>query len=217
MIIFVTMKSLIKQVLNTIFLKPDIHEIQTPEQDLISLRPVLPGVNLPTEHLPYFLISLAVSGLWSVFEWELVTDNDRTFKEESQTIELIAESPPQIATFIHEYGHAIAAHLLDVHVYQTGLSLYFLMPVAFVQINSDQLEKLPVRRRIMVAAAGIFNNYILTLVCFLLLIINPYLLSAFYYSNQGVYVYNVNPVSVESTLLTFACPCDHHIVMSMNS
>lgn len=108
----------------------------------------------------------------------------------------------QIVTFIHEYGHAIAAHLLDVHVYQTGLSLYFLMPVAFVQINSEQLEKLPVKRRIMVAAAGIWNNYILTLVCFLLLIINPYLLSAFYYSNQGVYVYDVNPVGVESTLLT---------------
>ena len=59
-IIFVTMKSLIKQVLNTIFLKT---EIQPSDQDLISLRPVLPGVNLPLDHLPYFLISLAVSGL----------------------------------------------------------------------------------------------------------------------------------------------------------
>lgn len=58
-IIFVTMKSLIKQVLNSIFLKTDT--LQTDQQDLISLRPVLPGINLPIGHLPYFLISLAVS------------------------------------------------------------------------------------------------------------------------------------------------------------
>ena len=58
-IIFVTMKSLIKQVLNSIFLKTDA--LQTDQQDLISLRPVLPGINLPIGHLPYFLISLAVS------------------------------------------------------------------------------------------------------------------------------------------------------------
>ena len=60
-IIFVTMKSLIKQVLNTIFLKT---EIQPSDQDLISLRPALPGVNLPLGDLPYFLISLAVSLLY---------------------------------------------------------------------------------------------------------------------------------------------------------
>lgn len=58
-IIFVTMKSLIKQVLNSIFLKADIQSDQ--HHDLISLRPVLPGINLPLGHLPYFLISLAVS------------------------------------------------------------------------------------------------------------------------------------------------------------
>lgn len=155
-IIFITMNSLIKQVINSIFLKT---EIQSSDQDLISLRPVLPGINLPIGHFPYFLISLA------------------------------------IVTFVHEYGHAIAANLLDIHVYQVGLSFYFLLPVAFVQISTNDLEKVQIRKRIMVAAAGIWNNYILTLICFVLLIINPYLLSIFYYTNQGVYVYDVNPVS----------------------
>lgn len=57
-IIFFTMKSLIKQVLNSIFLKTD--SLQTDQINLITLRPVLPGINLPLGHLPYFLISLAV-------------------------------------------------------------------------------------------------------------------------------------------------------------
>ena len=164
LIIFVTMKSLIKQVLNTIFLKT---EIQSSDQDLISLRPVLPGINLPLGHLPYFLISLA------------------------------------IVTFVHEYGHAIAANLLDVRVYQTGISFYFLLPVAFVQMSSEDMDKIPVRRRIMIAAGGIWNNYILTLLCFLLLLANPYLLSVFYHSNQGVYVYDVNPVSIKIREIIF--------------
>lgn len=109
---------------------------------------------------------------------------------------MIVKNYLQIATILHEYGHAIAANLLDVRVYQTGLSFYFLLPVAFVQISTEDIEKVQVKRRIMIAAAGIWNNYILTFVCFALLILNPYLLSAFYYTNQGVYVYDVNPVLI---------------------
>nr|CAD7454868.1 unnamed protein product [Timema tahoe] len=92
---------------------------------------------------------------------------------------------------IHELGHAIAAVREDVHISGMGLMLVVICPVAYVQLNSEQLEALPPRRQLRVLCAGVWHNIMLSVLAALMLLVLPLVLYPFYDVGNGVFVQHI--------------------------
>ncbi|XP_066994177.2 membrane-bound transcription factor site-2 protease isoform X2 [Anabrus simplex] len=92
---------------------------------------------------------------------------------------------------VHEVGHAIAAVREDVHISGFGLVLVFFLPVAYVHLNTDQLQSLPPKRQLRILCAGIWHNVVLTVFAAVLLALLPLLFYPAYDSGSGVAVQNI--------------------------
>ncbi|MGC2563626.1 MAG: M50 family metallopeptidase [Nitrososphaeraceae archaeon] len=67
-----------------------------------------------------------------------------------------------VTIVIHEVGHVIVARVYDAKVESTGLVLLLIFPIgAFVNIQREELEKTPLRRKCSILTAGPLNNMIL--------------------------------------------------------
>ena len=67
-----------------------------------------------------------------------------------------------VTIVIHEVGHGIVARVYDAKVESTGLVLLLIFPIgAFVNIQREELEKTPLRRKCSILTAGPLNNMIL--------------------------------------------------------
>jgi Zn-dependent protease len=67
-----------------------------------------------------------------------------------------------VTIVIHEAGHGIVARVYDAKVESTGLVLFLIFPIgAFVNIQREELEKTPLRRKCSILTAGPLNNMIL--------------------------------------------------------
>ncbi|XP_055691802.1 membrane-bound transcription factor site-2 protease [Lutzomyia longipalpis] len=100
-----------------------------------------------------------------------------------------------VSSVVHELGHAVAAVLEDVPVLGFGVRVYFFLPVALTELNSDQLNGLRVWRKLRVLCAGVWNNLTLGLVALLLLQSSMPILGWFYHINRGVYVTEIEKKS----------------------
>jgi Zn-dependent protease len=67
-----------------------------------------------------------------------------------------------VTIVIHEAGHGIVARVYNAKVESTGLVLFLIFPIgAFVNIQREELEKTPLRRKCSILTAGPLNNMIL--------------------------------------------------------
>lgn len=98
----------------------------------------------------------------------------------------------------HEMGHAFAATNEQVRVIGFGLFIFFLYPGAFVDLHTDQLTLLPLRRQLKIYCAGVWHNVILVLCALGVLATLPYLLAPFYTTGLGAVVTSVGRDSVLS-------------------
>ncbi|KAK6640798.1 hypothetical protein RUM44_012495 [Polyplax serrata] len=96
-----------------------------------------------------------------------------------------------LCSMVHEIGHAMAAFKEGVHVFGVGLVIIFIVPVAFVKINSEEVAALHPLRQLRIFCAGIWHNVIVSLLAYIFLISYPFLLSPLYDLGRGVYVLNV--------------------------
>ncbi|KAI4500217.1 hypothetical protein M0802_004634 [Mischocyttarus mexicanus] len=124
-----------------------------------------------------------------------------------------------ICTIVHELGHALAAVREDVQLYGVGMLLAFTIPVAFVNINNEQFESLPLRNRLRITCAGIWHNIILAALAAAILVLSTWFWAPLYNINNGVYIKSIlsnSPLRGQTGLLEYDiiykinnCPVKH--------
>jgi len=98
-----------------------------------------------------------------------------------------------ICSVVHEAGHGIAAVLEDIQVCGFGLSLIFIIPIAYTEIDSEQLQSAKVWKRLRVYSAGIWNNALLAAWAYGLLMLLPILLAPIYAIQESVIITSIKP------------------------
>lgn len=93
-----------------------------------------------------------------------------------------------ICSIVHEAGHGISAVLDDVTVVGFGLQLMFIIPIAFTEIDMDQLQSVKLMKKLKIYSAGIWNNILLAGLSYVFLLCLPYILSPIYETNQSVFI-----------------------------
>lgn len=93
-----------------------------------------------------------------------------------------------ICSLIHEIGHALAAVLEDVPLAGFGFNVLLVMPVAYTQLSTEQMNSLQTWRRLRIFCAGIWHNLLLAAFCFLTMSSLPFLLAPFYHIDNSIVV-----------------------------
>ncbi|XP_058463270.1 membrane-bound transcription factor site-2 protease [Malaya genurostris] len=96
-----------------------------------------------------------------------------------------------INSIIHELGHGLAAVLEDVPIKGFGLHVMLILPMAYTQLDPDQLNALKMWKRLKVLSAGIWHNLLLASISYLLFITTPVMLSTIYKVNESVLVTDI--------------------------
>ncbi|KAI5639525.1 peptidase family m50 domain-containing protein [Phthorimaea operculella] len=92
------------------------------------------------------------------------------------------------SSIFHELGHAMAAAQEDVQVLSVGMFVFTIIPLAFVQLNTEHLNSLDIGRRLRIYCAGVWHNIVLALIALLLFFTSPILFSLAYHTDTGVSV-----------------------------
>lgn len=100
-----------------------------------------------------------------------------------------------ISSVVHELGHAMAAVLEDVQLKAIGFYVVTIIPMAYVELNTEQLVSLNYWRKFRIFCAGIWHNITCAVVAYLLLVSCPSLFKLGYKSGVGVEVHYLHPSS----------------------
>ena len=84
---------------------------------------------------------------------------------------------------------------------RVGFLIFAIVPVALVEISEEAINQLSARARLRVITGGIWHNLVLGFILIIALLLNPYALSLFYETGQGVTVIDLK--SVRNNLLQF--------------
>ncbi len=95
----------------------------------------------------------------------------------------------------HEVGHATAAAGEDIPILTFGVFAFIVLPAAFVDLPTEQLQALAPFQQLRIFAAGVWHNIVLAAAAYLLLFSLPGVLvaSAIYTAGEGVAIYAVAP------------------------
>lgn len=93
-----------------------------------------------------------------------------------------------LCSIIHELGHALAAVLENVNLIDTGANIFYILPVAYVNLSTEKFSSLTRKNILKILCAGVWHNLVLTLFAFLLFYALPFIFSSFYHINKGVTV-----------------------------
>jgi len=75
-----------------------------------------------------------------------------------------------VTLVVHEFGHAILCRVEDIRVKSTGI-LFAVIPIgAFVEPDEEEVEKAPRPSKIRMYGAGITNNLVVALICFVAIV-----------------------------------------------
>lgn len=105
-----------------------------------------------------------------------------------------------IASLIHEAGHAVAASLASVQLEGLGVALFAVIPVAFVELSTENFSRCDVRHRLRIVCAGVWHNIMLAAFCTALLMSQSILLAPFCITGSGATVWS--STSSEQNMLT---------------
>ncbi|XP_038214197.1 membrane-bound transcription factor site-2 protease [Zerene cesonia] len=93
-----------------------------------------------------------------------------------------------LSSIFHELGHAMAAAHEDVQVIAVGVYIFTIIPIAFVQLNTEHLNSLPILKRLKIYCAGVWHNLALAIFAMMLFFAAPVLFSIAYETDIGVRV-----------------------------
>ncbi|XP_050677897.1 membrane-bound transcription factor site-2 protease [Leptidea sinapis] len=96
-----------------------------------------------------------------------------------------------LGTVFHELGHAFAAAQEDVPIVSVGVYVFTIIPIAFVKLNTEQLNSLPIIKRLKIFCAGVWHNIVLSFFAMTLFFITPVLFSIAYKTDIGVRVTDI--------------------------
>ncbi|KAF8695872.1 hypothetical protein HU200_036748 [Digitaria exilis] len=111
----------------------------------------------------------------------------------------------------HEFGHAIAAASEGVEIEYVAIFVAVLFPGAFVALNYDQLQNLPLFSMLRIYCAGIWHNVMLCAVCVLMTLLLPVVLYPLYVSGDGLMVTGIPQTSPLSEYLSA-----HDVILSVD-
>lgn len=81
-----------------------------------------------------------------------------------------------IASVIHEAGHALAAYSTGSSMEGIGLTVFAIVPVAFVELATDVFAAHPPFKKLQIVCAGVWHNVLLAVFAATLLLARPLLL-----------------------------------------
>lgn len=93
-----------------------------------------------------------------------------------------------LSSILHELGHAMAAAQEDVQLVAVGVYVFTIIPVAFVQLNTEHLNSLSVSKRLRIYCAGVWHNIACAFIALILFFSAPILFNIGYASDIGVRV-----------------------------
>lgn len=83
------------------------------------------------------------------------------------------------------------------------MHLIFILPIAYTQIDTENLQSARLWKKLKIFSAGIWNNLILAGFCYIILLLLPFLFYPLYNSNEAVFITKINsnaPVKGEKGL-----------------
>lgn len=98
-------------------------------------------------------------------------------------------------SIIHELGHALSAVSENVHLVDVGANLWFIIPVAFVNLSTERFNSLSNEKSLKILCAGIWHNIVQTFIAFLLYHSLPFMFSSIFLINSGVTVTEIAKLS----------------------
>lgn len=96
-----------------------------------------------------------------------------------------------ICTTFHEFGHALAAECQDIKILGYGLFIFIIVPAAFVDLSTSELQSLSHFEQLKIYCAGVWHNLVLAGFALMLLFSFPYLLTLLYHVDEGTMILSV--------------------------
>jgi len=101
-----------------------------------------------------------------------------------------------LAAIFHELFHGFVASSQEMKIKSTGAGLIFMLPLAFVELDDEELKKASAKKKLRVLGAGSFINLIQAIIFLILILSYPIAISwGFSYDTYGVLIYNITPNS----------------------
>nr|CAB3263676.1 membrane-bound transcription factor site-2 protease [Phallusia mammillata] len=109
-----------------------------------------------------------------------------------------------ISGILHELGHALAAASEGVKMNGFGMFMFVIYPGAFVDLNSEDLNKANTKKQLRIYCAGVWHNFAICIIACALILLLPFILTPVYaQKGQGVVVTfqdKMSPLQGESGL-----------------
>uniref|UniRef100_A0A8C9F1U9 Membrane-bound transcription factor site-2 protease n=1 Tax=Pavo cristatus TaxID=9049 RepID=A0A8C9F1U9_PAVCR len=97
-----------------------------------------------------------------------------------------------ISGVIHEVGHGVAAIREQVRFNGFGIFIFIVYPGAFVDLFTTHLQLISPVQQLRIFCAGVWHNFVLGVVSFMVLFLLPAFLFPFYYTGVGALVTEVS-------------------------
>lgn len=97
-----------------------------------------------------------------------------------------------LSSILHELGHAMSAVIEDVPIIGFGFEFWFIIPIAFTELGTEQINSLKMWKKLRVLCAGIWHNILLAIIGYLILYFIPIIFVPFYSTDESVVISHVN-------------------------
>lgn len=101
-----------------------------------------------------------------------------------------------VVILVHEGCHGIITRFYQLKILSTGLGLFLILPLAFVEPDEKAIEKIELRKKLSIFAAGPFANFssALIILAIIIALFNPFIfgVSAFYKASENPVVFELN-------------------------
>src|SRR3989344_1065064 len=104
-----------------------------------------------------------------------------------------------VIALFHEFAHGIIARRYNIKILTTGFGFLGPFLAAFVEPDEKQMEEKPKYQQLAVLSAGVFTNFILAILFFLLLswfFSLSYVPSGYFYNDYAVSIVAVSSISM---------------------
>jgi membrane-associated protease RseP (regulator of RpoE activity) len=98
-----------------------------------------------------------------------------------------------IVVVTHEMAHGFLASHSNINIKSTGAGLFFVLPLAFVELDDKEVEKANTRNKLRIFCVGSFVNFIEGIIFVFLLLLFPLIISLGYSAgSEGVIIFGIN-------------------------
>ena len=97
-----------------------------------------------------------------------------------------------VSSTFHELGHALSSFAEKISCLETGIMIYIVVPVAYVNISTRELDGASKLQKLKIFTGGVWHNLSLSAVALVILKALPFLMMPMFAYQNGVVVTDVN-------------------------